>query len=80
MMNKDVLDSMKVSPGYHYKLSVLKENEVTDKFMALSDEKKGCSSEKFENCRTRKLVDNVIEKCGCIPLQMKIPKYDQVKI
>ena len=52
-----------------YNINALKEIEATDSFLSLDDEIRGCrnSEESHDDCTTRLYVDNMRQKCGCLP-------------
>ena len=57
-----------------YNLNALKEIEVTDSYLGLSQEERGCQySEHLDSCKTRKYIDNLMDNCGCIPLNIQLP-------
>ena len=52
-----------------YNINALKEIEATDSFLSLDDEIRGSrnSEESHDDCTTRLYVDNMRQKCGCLP-------------
>ena len=52
-----------------FNLNSLEKIEATDSFLALDDEIRGCSfsGESHDDCTTRIYVDNMRQKCGCLP-------------
>ena len=48
-------------------LSALKVVTGSESFLALSEDKKGCSNEDFEACQTRRYLLAVEQHCGCVP-------------
>ena len=55
-----------------YNLDVLKEIRVTDSYLGLDQEDRGCQNdEPLQNCTTRQYHDTVLEECGCLPFYMK---------
>ena len=62
-----------------YNLNALTEIEVTDSYLALDAEVRGCqTNESFFNCTTRHYMANILQRCGCIPLNIKLS--DEVNI
>ena len=60
-----------------YNLNVLSEIKVTDSYLGLDQDVRKCQyDESFYNCTTRKYVNEVLYKCGCLPINMMLP--DQV--
>ena len=54
-----------------YDFNVIKEISVTDSFVSLDEEIRGCQEElTFNECITRKFRNTMISKCHCLPLQM----------
>ena len=56
-----------------YNLNVLKEIEVTDSYLGLDKILRGCQTEEpYHNCTTRKHIDTIKAKCGCLPYNIKL--------
>ena len=54
-----------------YNFNVLKQIEVTDSFLTLSQDARKCQNEEpYENCTTRNYRNHVLKKCGCLPLSL----------
>ena len=54
-----------------YNLNSLKEISVTDSFLGLGKDTKNCQSvETYDDCKTRLYINNIKEKCGCLPLSI----------
>ena len=55
-----------------YNINALKEIEATDSFLSLDDETRGCriSDESHDDCTTRLYMDNMRQKCGCLPFSI----------
>ena len=61
-----------------YNLNSLKEIQVTDSYLELDEDVRGCqTTEPYYNCTTRIHLDNIVKKCGCLPLPLA--NIDQVK-
>ena len=46
---------------------------VTDSFLGLDDEDKGCQNEEpYTNCTTRAYLRRVTQKCGCLPFALGV--------
>ena len=67
----NVLDPVRLSPGWSYNLNSLKQIKITKHFQNIPDDEKLCSIEPIDNCTTRKYVENLRENCGCLPLRMQ---------
>ena len=58
-----------------YNMNVLKEIKVTDSFLGLDADTKGCQNEEpLHNCTTRHYIDSILNECGCLPLYMASEK------
>ena len=53
-------------------LNVIKEISVTDSFLAMDKNIRGCQEESYDECTTRKYKENLENKCQCLPFQMRI--------
>ena len=52
-----------------YNINALKEIEADDSFLTLNDDIRGCriSEESHDDCTTRLYLDNMRQKCDCLP-------------
>ena len=51
----------------------MKETIVTDSFMGLDKNTRKCQNfETYNGCKTQLYIDSMIEKCGCLPLSLKL--------
>ena len=64
-------------PGI-YTLKDVKQMAGTDNFLAMPDDVKKCQIEQKEECRSRRYVQEVQSKCGCIPWYLSTLVSDQV--
>ena len=54
-----------------YNLNAIKEIKVTDSFLGLDMEDKGCQNEEpIENCTTRNYIETLLHQCSCLPLKL----------
>ena len=53
-------------------LNVVKEIKVTDSFLTLDEDAKGCQEESFNECTTTKYKENIINQCQCLPFQLRL--------
>ena len=54
-----------------FNLNVLKEVEVTDAYLGMNIEKRNCQiKEPFDDCTTRTIVENILNECMCLPLDI----------
>ena len=71
---------MDTRPG-SYVMSALKKMRGTASFLALPDGARNCQIETFESCQTRRYMEEVQERCGCVPWVLRAPlSYQVVRI
>ena len=64
-----------------YNLNNIKEIAVTDSFMGLERETRKCQNiETFDDCKTRLYVEQLRQKCGCLPLSLRLSDKVKYKI
>ena len=63
---------MELSLDRKYNFNVIKEIAVTDSFLSLADDIKGCHEQILSECITRKYNNALLEKCQCLPFQMNL--------
>ena len=61
-----------------YVMSDLKKITGTDSFLALPEETKSCQVETFKECQTQKYVEDILEKCDCVPWSLSSALTKQV--
>ena len=55
-----------------YNLNDLKEIMVTESYLGLDQEERGCQNEEtLDNCTSRQYHNTILEKCGCLPLNIR---------
>ena len=55
-----------------YNLHSMKEISVTESFLGLDGDTKNCQNvETYDKCITRIYLENLRQKCGCLPLSLK---------
>ena len=61
-----------------YNLNDLKEIMVTDSYLDLDQDIRGCQNlEPLYNCTTRQYMNTIMDKCGCLPVNTnKVFMYD----
>ena len=69
---------MKLPIGYQYNLNSLKVIEVKDSFLTLEKKVRECQKESIGDCSTTKFLNSLLNKCQCLPFQLKF-LYDEVK-
>ena len=56
-----------------YNLNAIKEIKVTNSFLGLSEDVRGCQNEKpLDDCITEYFIDNLLNNCGCIPFNLRL--------
>ena len=66
-------EPLKLQGGGEYNLDVVKEVKVTDSFLSMDEEERGCQNkEDYQDCTTRHYIDQVKKTCKCVPLYLKI--------
>ena len=54
-------------------MNVLKEIKVSDAFLGLDQDVRGCQNEEpLINCTTRHHLKTMLETCGCLPFNMEL--------
>ena len=54
-------------------MNAVKEIQVTDSFLGLDQEVKGCQiTETFENCTTNEFKEKSMKHCGCLPFNIRL--------
>ena len=62
---------MKLIGEGEYNLDNLKEIEVTDSYLGLTEKIRECQNkEPLQNCTSKLYTDTILRKCGCLPLNM----------
>ena len=73
------LESVVLVGEGEYNLNVVKEIEVTDSYMGLDQDVRGCQiKEPYDDCTTKIYMDTTIGKCGCLPFNIR--KSNQVRL
>ena len=60
--------------AYEYNLDAWTVVEVTDSFLGLDQEDRGCQLEPLYDCTTKQYLDALLEQCGCLPLNIRLSK------
>ena len=56
-----------------YNLNVIKEITATSSFLSMDRNVRKCQDDKtFDDCVTIKYIDNLIKKCNCLPLDLRL--------
>ena len=71
------VDPVQLTGEGEYNLNIIKEEEVTESFLGMDQSVRGCQNEEhYDECTTRQYINNMREKCGCLPLSIALS--DQV--
>ena len=63
---------MKLNQEKKYDLNVIKEIAVTDSFLNLDDDIRGCQVQTFEECATKIYQTKLLNNCQCLPFQIRM--------
>ena len=55
----------------HY-FNVIKEIKVTNSFLSLDKDIRGCQEESNDECTTRKYMNTLMNKCQCLPFHLRL--------
>ena len=64
------IEPLLLSLDKKYYLNVVKEISVTDSYLSMNKNERGCQKETFDECTTRKYKNTLINQCQCLPFQM----------
>ena len=54
-------------------MNIIKEEEVTESFLGLDQDVRGCQDdEHYDECTTRHYIETMREQCGCLPLYIRL--------
>ena len=71
-MNNNFLEPVPLNGEGFYNLNVVKEERVTEAFLGLDKEVRGCQNHELqEDCQTRYLITTALEKCECLPFNIR---------
>ena len=72
-MTRYLLDPVRLFGEGQYNLHSMKEIKVTDSFLSLDSDARNCQNvETYNDCNTRLHLENVWQKCGCLPLSLRL--------
>ena len=66
-----ILVPVELVGDYMFNLNVLKEVNVTEDFLELNEEHRGCSKTEKMDCITEGFKENILEKCRCLPFKLR---------
>ena len=56
-----------------YNLNVVKNIQVTESYLELDQDVRGCQTETtIQNCTTRQYISGLLEGCGCLPFSIRL--------
>ena len=56
-----------------YNLNVLKQIKITDSYLGLDQNVRGCQNDiSFTDCTTKQYIDSLLNQCGCLPLNIRL--------
>ena len=56
-----------------YNLNVLKQIKITDSYLGLDQNVRGCQNDiSFTDCTTKQYIDTLLDQCGCLPLNIRL--------
>ena len=68
---------MQLNGEGEYNLNSIKQEQATESFLGLDQAVRGCQNEEhYDDCTTHQYIENMREKCGCLPLTLALS--DQV--
>ena len=74
-----ILEHVELIGEGEYNFNVLTEVEVTESYLGLDEESRGCqNTEPLHNCTTRQYKDTILQQCGCLPLS--IIRYSNTRV
>ena len=66
--NNNVSEPLELIGEGEYNINALKEIKVTDAYLGLDQETRGCQTkEPYFNCTTKQYIETIRSKCGCLP-------------
>ena len=64
-----------------YNLDSVTEIEITDSFLGLDEDVKGCNKDEgLNDCNSKYFVAKVLDHCGCMPLNLMTPEQVRLKL
>ena len=64
-------EPLELSLGYSYDLIFVKEQIATDSLFTLDESIRKCQREPKDDCSTRKYLEDLKNKCQCLPFQLR---------
>ena len=73
-----IIEPLMLSIDMEHYLNVIKEITVTESFLSSNEQIRGCQEESFDECTTRKYKKTIMNKCNCLPFQIRL--NEEVKV
>ena len=67
-------EPLELSLDMEHFLNVIKEISVTDYFLSMDKNTRGCQVESYDECTTRIYLSTILNKCQCLPFNMRLTK------
>ena len=64
-------EPLELSLGYSYDFMIVEEQIATDSFFTLDEDIRKCQEEPKDDCSTSKYLENLKNKCQCLPFQLR---------
>ena len=75
MLFFDVSEPLDLMGEGEYNLIALKEIKITDSYLGINQNVRKCQNEEIlHNCTTRQYLDDLLDKCGCLPFSINLSK------
>ena len=69
----NIAEAVKFHGEGEYNLNSLEEIKVTESYLGFDKATRGCQNEEpQDNCTTRQYRNTILEKCGCLPLNIRL--------
>ena len=63
----------------NYNLNALKEIDVTESYLGLDQDVRGCQNEEsLDVCTTRHYIKTLLDQCGCLPLNIQLTEKELI--
>ena len=70
-----ILEPLHLEFDNNYNLNVIKEIKTTSSFLSMDENVRKCQDdETFDECVTKKYVENLKDECKCLPLNLRLTK------
>ena len=81
MMYLNTLSPFSAYSSGEYIMTALKKTTGTENFLNIPDEERKCHLETFEQCQNKRFLEEVVNRCGCLPWALNnalTPKVNRV--